>query len=138
MSSQPASAIPRIIVADDHEWIREILVKVVEQTLPEAEIIAVEDGKKALEAYHEGGCDFLISNHAMPVMDGFDLIRGVRASAPTLPILMVSVKWQAVVDAQLAGANWFLTKEQIMERMPHLLLRYAGRAVPPGEWKAWS
>ena len=116
---------PRIIVADDHEWIRQILVDVVRQTVPTAEIVATEDGLQALEAYRAGGCNFLISNHCMPRLDGLGLVRTVREHAPTLPILMVSVKPEAEADAVTAGASWFLLKEQIMERMPPLLLRYA-------------
>ena len=118
----------RIIVADDHDWIRQILVDVVRQTLPDAEIVATEDGAQALEAYRSGGCDFLVTNHAMPRLDGPGLTQTVREQAPHLPILMVSVKPEAEVDAMEAGASWFLTKEQIMEHMPPLLLRHAGRA----------
>ena len=117
----------RIIVADDHEWILQILIDVVRQTLPTAVIIATADGVQALSAYQNGGCDFLISNHSMPRMDGSGLVRAVREDAPTLPILMVSVRPEAKVDAMTAGANWFLLKEHIMERMPPLLLRYAGQ-----------
>ena len=102
---------------------------VVRQTLPFAEIVVTEDGAQALTAYEQGGCDFLVSNHCMPNLDGSGLIRKVREIDPELPILMVSVKPEARVDAMLAGANWFLAKEQIMEGMPPLLLRYAARGV---------
>ena len=116
---------PRVIVADDHEWILRILTQVVQDTLPKAEVVSVEDGQQALEQYQRGNCDFLVTNHQMPRMDGATLIRLVRAQAPDLPILMVSVKPEVKPGALAAGANWFLTKEQIMEYLPPLLLRYA-------------
>ena len=116
---------PRVIVADDHEWILQILVAVVANTLPEAEVVAVEDGQQALEAYRQGGCNFLVTNHQMPHVDGATLIRQVRAQAPQLPILMVSVHPDAKADAMAAGANWFLTKVQINEHLPELLIEYA-------------
>lgn len=72
----------RIIVADDHEWIRQILVEVVNHTLPTANIIETEDGLQALEAYQAGGCNFLVSNHTMPHLDGMGLVRRVRQDAP--------------------------------------------------------
>ena len=122
----------RIIVADDHEWIRNILVQVARQTLPSAEIISVEDGAQAFEAYSQGDCDFLITNHAMPHVNGATLIHKVRAETTDLPVLMVSVHPEAEAEAMAAGANWFLTKEQIMERMPGLLRQYAGRKVGSG------
>ncbi len=116
---------PRVIIADDHEWIRGVLVDVVQQTLPDAEITAVEDGQQALAAYREFGATFLVSNHSMPNLDGAGLIRAVRQQSPDLPILMVSVHPEARSDAMEAGANWFLSKRQIMEEMPPLLLRHA-------------
>ena len=121
----PAASALRIIVADDHEWIRTILVEIVRQTLPSADIVAADDGLQALAAFENGGCHFLISNHMMPKMDGMSLIRAVRRTSPDLPILMVSVKPEARADAMESGANWFLAKDKIMEHLPPLLHRYA-------------
>ena len=111
----------RIIVADDHEWILQILVQVVREALPAAEIVASEDGVEALAAFEEGGADFLISNHRMPNMDGPTLVREARQRAPELPILMVSVHPEVKAEALAAGANWFLTKEQIPVELAKLL-----------------
>ena len=121
----PATEPLRIIVADDHEWIRTILVEVVRQTLPTAEVVATGDGVHALAALRSGGCHFLVTNHSMPHMDGPALIRLARQEAPELPIAMVSTKLGDRSEALTAGANWFLTKEQITEHLPKLLLRYA-------------
>ena len=41
----------RVIVADDHEWIRQILVEVVRQTLPAASVVETEDGAQALQTH---------------------------------------------------------------------------------------
>ena len=123
--SQPNSVQPpRIVVADDHEWIRQILVQVAHETLPLAEVVETNDGQQALEAFRSGPCDFLVTNHNMPRMNGMELIQAVRQDSPDLPILMVSVHPSARKDAMEAGASWFLTKEQIMEGMPPLLLTH--------------
>lgn len=100
-----ASASLRIIVADDQEWIRLILVQVVRQTLPAATIIETENGLQAFDAYQHGGCNFLISNHTMPGMDGMGLISNVRRRSPNLPIVMVSVHPEAKFEAEEAGAG---------------------------------
>lgn len=73
MNVPPAGSVahggtPRVIVADDHDWIRQILVRVVQQTLPEAQVIETKDGLQAFEAYQQGGADFLVTNHSMPHM----------------------------------------------------------------------
>ena len=119
------SRAPRVIIADDHEWIRNILVDVVRQTLPHADVAVTEDGVQALEAFYDKGADFLVTNHAMPRLDGMGLIERVRQKMPHLPILMVSAHPEARADAVAAGADWFLSKNQIMEEMPPILLQYA-------------
>ena len=121
-ASSPEPRPPRVIVVDDQEWIREIAVQVVHLTLPSAEIVAKKDGLEALMAFRQGGADFVVTNHHMPRMDGMELIQELRMAAPDLPIVMISVHPDARVDAMAAGADWFLTKEQIMEHMPGLLL----------------
>ena len=126
MNTSPPPRLPRVIVADDHEWILQILVQVVQQTLPHAEIVAVENGRQALLAYETQKADFVVSNHMMPEMDGPTLVRHLREVAPDLPILMVSVKPESRADAMEAGANWFLSKPQITEQMPGLLRDHLG------------
>ena len=134
MNVPPSDRPARVIIADDHEWILQVLVQVVQDTLPTAEVVAVEDGLQALEAYRQGGCDFLVSNHLMPHMDGPALVRQVRAQAPDLPILMVSVKPEAKAEALAAGATWFLAKEQITEHLPGLLRQHShGQKSPVAE-----
>ncbi len=114
-----------IIVADDHDWIRQVLVRVVHDTLPEAAVYVATNGVQAFKFYQSRPCHFLVSNHFMPHMNGMDLIRIVRRQQPGLPIVMVSAHPDAEEDAMAAGANWFLPKEQITRRLPTLLLEHA-------------
>ena len=121
--SQSPNAL-RIIIAYDHDLIRQILVKVVRETLPASTVVETADGLQAFEAYKNCDCHFLVSNHCMPNMDGMTLIRHVRKKAPELPILMVSVKPEAETDAFAAGANWFLRKDSIFDQMSALLRQH--------------
>lgn len=124
----------RVIVVDDHEWIRQIAVQVVRNTLPDAEIMENKNGLEALVDYLQNGADFVVTNHYMPIMTGMALIQELRTYAPHLPIVMISIHPEARADAERAGADWFLTKEQIMEQMPRLLLE--SLCVAPGLPKA--
>ncbi len=124
MSTSELVRPPRIIVADDQEWIRQILAQVARETLPRAEVVETVNGLQALEACQSGPCDFLVTNHNMPAMDGPTLTRRMRQESAALPILMVSVHPAVEKEAMEAGANWFLIKEQIMERMPPLLRQH--------------
>ena len=123
-SSQKISLLPtRVIVVDDHEWIRDIAVQIVRQTLPNADIQVAADGLGALEAFQKEGADFVVTNHHMPHMNGMELTRELRRLTPGLPILMISIDPTAKADAASAGTDWFLTKEQLMEHMPPILRR---------------
>ena len=127
----PSPQAVRVIVVDDHEWILEIAVQVVRQTLPDAQIVARSNGLEALMAFREGGADFVVTNHNMPLMNGATLTRELHEARPELPIVMISVNPEARKDAEAAGANWFLQKDEIMEQMPRLLLnQLRGRPEP--------
>ena len=133
MDAPGATPPARVIVADDHEWILNILTQVVRDTLPTTNVVAVQDGQEALDAYRRGGCDFLVSDYLMPRMDGPTLVRLVRAQAPSLPIVIVSVKPEVKGEALAAGANWFLAKDQITEHLPGLLRQHVHGQQAPAE-----
>ena len=124
----PASGpIPRILVADEREWIRRLLVQVINQTLPAAAVIQTRDGAQAYRAYQYGGCHLLLTNHNMPGMDGLTLIRQVRRHAATLPIWMVANEPEVDRAAQAAGATGSLRQEDIATRLPALLQQHVGQ-----------
>lgn len=117
---------PRIIVVDGRESGLQLVVNLVRETLPAAEIVATETGLEALHAFEQGGADFLVTNHQMPGTDGATLIRRVRAQQPTLPIVMISLELGARSTSTAAGADWFLNETEVVERLPELLCAQLG------------
>jgi CheY-like chemotaxis protein len=118
----------RVIVADDHKMIREQIIHVVARGVPEAVIVAVNDGLQALEEFRAAGADVLVTNNHMPRLDGPALIRQLREENVTIPIIAVSMDPRAEAGARQAGTTAFLAKEEIFERLPELLRAYsAGR-----------
>jgi len=81
----------RVLLADDNPTNR----KVVELMLDAAEIevISVENGAEAVAALEGGAFDLVLMDLRMPVMDGFEAIKAIRAAEPPgqrLPIIVVS------------------------------------------------
>jgi CheY-like chemotaxis protein len=82
----------RVLAADDNPTNR----KVVELMLGAAgaEVISVENGREAVEAWRGGAFDLVLMDLRMPVMDGLDAIRAIRkaegAGLPRAPIIVVS------------------------------------------------
>jgi CheY-like chemotaxis protein len=134
-AGKSATALPRAVVAEDSELTRSLVVA----TLRRAGLDVVEsvDGRGALEHLRAARSALLVTDLEMPVMDGFELIRTVRAD-PTLaglPILVFTTRDQpdSKREAAEAGADAYLVKrdfeeQALLERVADLLARARGTA----------
>ena len=89
----------RILVADDHAVVRHGLRQLLSLD-PELEV--VDEAKNAwevVERLRQGGVDVLLTDMSMPGLNGIDLIRRVRAEAPGVPVLVLSMH----ADTQIAA-----------------------------------
>lgn len=73
-----------------------------------------EDGSVALNMLRKGGFDFVVSDINMPNMNGFDLLKAIKAD-PTLkhlPVLMVTAeaRKEDIVLAAQTGASGYIVK----------------------------
>jgi PAS domain S-box-containing protein len=105
----PTSA--RILVADDNADMREYVARVLRQHWT---VDAVADGAAALETIRAKRPDLVVSDVMMPHLDGFGLIRELRADPSTAmtPILLLSARAgeEATAEGLRAGANDYLVK----------------------------
>jgi two-component system sensor histidine kinase/response regulator len=67
----------RILVADDHEVNQLLVVDMLEQAGLRCD--AVSDGAQAVKQAASGNYDVILMDCQMPVMDGFDAVRAIRA-----------------------------------------------------------
>ena len=68
-----------MLLAEDNDMNREIATELLE--LQGAEVIACEDGKKALEEFQRSGIreyDAILLDIRMPVMDGYEAAKAIR------------------------------------------------------------
>ena len=80
----------RVLVADDEQAIQDLLTTVVERFGLVA--ICVSDGAAAITATEMHGEKLIcvIMDIVMPVMNGVDAAHAIQASAPSLPIVLMS------------------------------------------------
>ncbi|MFD7103169.1 response regulator transcription factor [Streptomyces celluloflavus] len=97
-------------------------------------VVVVHDGRAALEAARGGPAELLVLDVMMPVMDGLDVCRALRAES-ALPVLMLTAR-ATEEDLLLGldlGADDYLTKpyspRELMARVRSLLRRSSG-ALP--------
>jgi len=102
----------RILVADDSPSIR----KLVEFTLKSKGIqqSSAEDGREALELLAKGRFDAIVLDINMPRMDGFELLKTIKAddAYASIPVIMLTTEGQEE-DRQKAmdlGANEYIVK----------------------------
>lgn len=77
-------------------------------------VLTASDGRAALALLQRADVDLIISDLSMPEMDGITLLRHIRADnrycAVQLIMLTASGQDQDRLDAEAAGASYFLTK----------------------------
>ncbi len=109
----------RILVVDDEKQITRMLRASLQSS--GYQVLLAGDGVEALERFEDGRPDLIITDLAMPEMNGLELTRAVRRVAQT-PIIVLSVRDTDVmkVNALDEGADDYLVKPF---SMPELLAR---------------
>lgn len=106
-----------ILVVDDTP---DLLANLQETLLMEGyEALIATQGEEALTLLQDHPVDLIITDLLMPVMDGFELIRELKANAKlaSIPIIIFSAKPQAEVREQTLalGASRFVTKPSSLD-----------------------
>ena len=101
----------KILIVDDAAFMRmmvkDILVKNGYEVIGEA-----KNGMEAVELYKKERPDVVTMDITMPVMDGIQAVKQIKAFDPTAKIIMCSAVGQQgmVMDAIKAGARDFIVK----------------------------
>ncbi len=128
-----ASQVPLVMVVDDS-----ITVRRVSQRLLQREgyrVVTAADGLQALEKLQGEVPCVVLSDIEMPRMDGFDLLRNIRAqqALQQLPIIMITsrIAQKHRDHAMELGANHYLGKPYSDEELMGLVHHYAlGKPLP--------
>lgn len=128
-----SSQVPLVMVVDDS-----ITVRRVSQRLLQREgyrVVTAADGLQALEKLQDEVPCVVLSDIEMPRMDGFDLLRNIRAQErlQQLPIIMITsrIAQKHRDHAMQLGANHYLGKPYSDEELMGLVHHYAvGQALP--------
>ncbi|MBP7570427.1 MAG: response regulator [Acidobacteria bacterium] len=95
-------------------------------------VVPAENGRTALEAAAEDPPDIVVTDLAMPVMDGVELCVRLRSDPSTraIPILAVSGQaWNGTDDqARRAGCDEVLLKPCLPDRLVDAVGRLLGRS----------
>jgi CheY-like chemotaxis protein/HPt (histidine-containing phosphotransfer) domain-containing protein len=120
----------RILVVDDNEVNRRLVGHLLDRF--GYEVVAVADGRQALDALRAGGFAAVLMDLEMPVMDGYTAIAAIRrgeAGPPDVPLIAVSAA--AMVQDQrralASGADAHVAKPIDRDELREVLASALGR-----------
>ncbi len=124
----------RFLCAEDNELNAEILTSMLE--LAEAKCVICGDGRQIMDAFSaaaEGEYDAILMDVQMPVMNGYEATRNIRAlkrdDAKSIPIIaMTANAFQEDIQRSLkAGMNAHITKPLNMEELFEIIGKVVGK-----------
>ena len=135
-SSLPAPAVAlgglRVLVVDDHDDSREVIAILLRRY--GAEVLAVATGEEAMQLLRQSKIDAVVSDVAMPHVDGFDLIRTLRdhereqGEAP-VPAVALTGYSGAETRARSVGFQAHALKPIDPDRLALMIARLVGRPL---------
>jgi signal transduction histidine kinase len=110
-NQSPARGRARVVWADDNADMREYVRRLL---APHYQVFAVGDGEAALRAVHAERPDLVLSDVMMPGLDGFGLLKKLRADPETrnVPVILLSARAgeESAIEGLSAGADDYLVK----------------------------
>ena len=105
----------RLLLADDHDIVVEGLRRVLDQ--PDLEIAGVvNDGRSLLRAAKEIQPDFIIADITMPLLNGIDAARQIRATNADVKIIFLTMHSDVTFATEAlatGGTGWMVTYNRL-------------------------
>ncbi len=110
-SVDPGTVRSRVLLADDNDDMRGYIRRLLSSRY---EVLSVANGEEAMSAALSWHPDLVLTDVMMPVLDGFGLLRSLRAheQTKTLPVLLLSARAgeESRVGGMVSGADDYLVK----------------------------
>ena len=110
--STPAARRSRVLIADDRESIRSLFHRLL--SADGHDVVLAPDGASALSAVHRHRPDVVLLDVAMPLVDGLEVCRQLKADPATrlTPVVLVSGQTELTdrINGIEAGADDYLSK----------------------------
>jgi EAL domain-containing protein (putative c-di-GMP-specific phosphodiesterase class I)/CheY-like chemotaxis protein len=121
--AQSPSSRGRVLVAEDDEQVRRPLVRSL--SLAGYDVLAAANGREAAELLAQNSCDAIISDIAMPELDGIQLLRAIRERDMDIPVVLVTGRPDVATAMQAVrlGALLYLTKPVDLDEMKRVVAR---------------
>jgi DNA-binding NarL/FixJ family response regulator len=122
----------RVLIADDHRLFAEALEAILDSDERIEVVGQASDGGQAVELSRKLGPDVVLMDVSMPVLDGFEATREIRAASDDIRVLMLTgSNSRADVDrSRAAGASGYVTKDRIASELVATIVEVTRRRLP--------
>ena len=109
----------KILIIEDEEPIRRVLVRILNDEDSSFEIHEASDGKKGLDLIKNDSYDLVLCDIKMPKVDGIELLQRTRKTNSTVPFIMLTGHGniETAVESMKLGAYDFISKPPDLNRL---------------------
>ncbi|MDB5226725.1 MAG: response regulator transcription factor [Bacteroidota bacterium] len=109
----------KILIADDHAIVRQGVMELLRTEFVSTEIHEASHGGEALDKIKDGIWDIILLDISMPVKNGIETLKQLRAKGIKAPVLMLSMQPedQYALRALKAGASGFVNKASATDEL---------------------
>ena len=117
----------RVLVVDDEDYVRELLLDILERE--GCEVVAASEGREALQLFERQDFDAVLTDVGLPGMSGWELARYIRERNGSVPLAIIT-GWGDTVSPEEqheAQADWIVAKPFSVERITSLVAEISTR-----------
>lgn len=109
----------RIILADDHSFVRLGIIQILKDEFPNADIVQVGDAESLIKEVSLHNWDLVITDLDMPGRSGLEALEQIKVLKPDLPVLVLSIYPEDLYAVRVlrAGAAGYLNKNSAPEEL---------------------
>lgn len=113
-----------ILYVEDADFTREALAYYLKRRFNRVDVAG--NGKKGLEMFQANPYDVVLTDVMMPVMDGLEMTRQIKALNPAVPVIVISAYSDEEIRkrAAEAGVDEFLVKPFYPEKVCEIVNKY--------------
>jgi DNA-binding NarL/FixJ family response regulator len=121
----------RVLIADDHRLFAEALQAILAADERIEVVGQASDGSEAVALAQKLAPDVVLMDVSMPVLDGFEATREIRAASEDTRVLMLTgSNSRADVDrSREAGASGYVTKDRIASELVAAIVEVTERRL---------
>lgn len=120
----------KVLVVDDSGTMRKIILRSL-NALGVTDVMEAGDGSDGLELFKQHQFDIVLTDWNMPRMTGLELLKAIRATESTVPVILITTEAEKgrVLEAVQAGVSDYLVKPFETEGLRKKLQKFVGAGV---------